>query len=97
MRLPQAQAIVRETMFLKGTATFGLVGVEERCVKLREYLLLPRLLFLAARAPRDQRLAWDRYWSEVARTGFDGEVLWDAGDQTEFREYAHADPDLPLV
>ncbi|HJY46950.1 MAG TPA: hypothetical protein VJ301_20245 [Propionibacteriaceae bacterium] len=71
-------------------------------MKLRKYLLLPRLLLLAARAPRDQRLAWDRYWSEVARTGFDGDVLWDAGEPTELTEsakrlYAHADPDLPIV
>ena len=71
-------------------------------MKVRKYLLLPRLLLLAVRAPRDQRLAWDRYWSEVTRTGFDGEVLWDAGDETELTEsvtrlYEHADPDLPIV
>jgi hypothetical protein len=55
-------------------------------MKVRKYVLLPRLLLLAVRAPRDQRLAWDRYWSEVTRTGFDGEVLWDAGDQSELAE-----------
>jgi hypothetical protein len=55
MRLPQAQAIVRETMFLKGIATFRRVGLEEGSVKLRRYLLLPRLLFLAARAPAVNR------------------------------------------
>jgi 2-polyprenyl-3-methyl-5-hydroxy-6-metoxy-1,4-benzoquinol methylase len=71
-------------------------------MNVRKYLLVPRLLFLAIRAPHDQRLAWDRYWSEVARTGFDGGVLWDAGDHTEFAEtvrrlYAHADPELSVV
>ena len=55
-------------------------------MKLRKYLLVPRLLLLAAGAPRDQRLAWDPYWSEVVRTGFDGDVLWDAGEQTELTE-----------
>jgi hypothetical protein len=30
----------------------------EGCLNLRKYLLLPRLIFYPARAPRDQRLAW---------------------------------------
>jgi SAM-dependent methyltransferase len=88
-------------MLLKGNDIHR-AGLEKRRMKLRKYLLLPRLLLLAARAPRDQRLAWDRYWSEVTRTGFDGDVLWDAGEPTELTEsikrlYAHADPDLPIV
>jgi SAM-dependent methyltransferase len=71
-------------------------------VKLRKYLLIPRILLDAARAPKDQHLAWDLYWSRVTRTGVDGDVLWDAGVQAELDAavkhlYAHADSGLPLV
>jgi SAM-dependent methyltransferase len=70
--------------------------------KLRKYLLLPRLLLYAARAPRDQGLAWDLYWSQVTATGPEGDVLWDAGVEAELEGtvkqlYADADKSLPLV
>jgi SAM-dependent methyltransferase len=68
----------------------------------RKYLLIPLLTRYAMTAPRDQRRAWDRYWSSVRRTGAGGEVLWDAGQPAEVdsalaRFRAHADPSLPAV
>ncbi len=35
------------------------------------------------RSPRDQGLAWDRFWAGIQRTGPDGEVLWDAASTDE--------------
>jgi len=71
-------------------------------MRARRYLLIPLLTRYAITAPRDQRRAWDRYWSSVQRTGVDGEVLWDAAQPAEleavlaaFRE--HADRSLPVV
>jgi len=49
----------------------------------RKYLLIPLLTRYAMTAPRDQRRAWDRYWSSVRRTGAGGEVLWDAEQPDE--------------
>jgi SAM-dependent methyltransferase len=68
----------------------------------RKYLLIPQLTWYAARAPRDQRKAWERYWSGVDRTGVAGDVLWDADDDAELARIAellrtYADPALPLV
>jgi SAM-dependent methyltransferase len=68
----------------------------------RKYLLIPQLSLYAVTAPRDQRRAWDRYWSGVRRTGADGEVLWDADADAEAaftaaRLRAHADLALPMV
>jgi SAM-dependent methyltransferase len=71
-------------------------------VSFRKYLLLPLVLRLSVRAPRDQRLAWERYWSEIGRTGPNGHVLWDADVRTELdatvgRLRVHADMRLPIV
>jgi SAM-dependent methyltransferase len=68
----------------------------------RKYLLIPLLTRYAITAPRDQRRAWDRYWSSVRRTGAGGEVLWDAEQPAEMegvlaRFRAHADRSLPAV
>jgi SAM-dependent methyltransferase len=68
----------------------------------RKYLLIPLLTRYAMTAPRDQRRAWDRYWSSVRRTGADGEVLWDAEQPAELEDVlarfrAHADRSLPAV
>ena len=41
--------------------------------------LIPKLAWYGARAPRDETVAWDRYWSSVRQTGQGGDVLWDAG------------------
>ncbi len=68
----------------------------------RRYLLIPQVVWHALRAPRDQVVAWDRFWSGVGRTGPDGDVFWDAGRPAELeavlgRLRAHADLGLPLV
>ena len=68
----------------------------------RKYLIVPQLVIASARAPRDQKVAWQRYWSSVERTGSAGDVLWDAGERAELdgaveRLRAHADLTLPLV
>jgi SAM-dependent methyltransferase len=54
------------------------------------------------RSPRDQGLAWDRFWASIRRTGPDGEVLWDAASADELdgvraHALAHMATDLPVV
>jgi SAM-dependent methyltransferase len=71
-------------------------------VSKRKYLLLPQVIRLSLRAPRDQRQAWERYWSEIGSTGPHGQVFWDAGVRDELdaaigRLRVHADMSLPLV
>ena len=71
-------------------------------MSLRKFLLVPQVALSAARAPRDQRRAWDTFWAGVRATGSDGEVFWDVGDPTETDATAghlrrHADVRLPLV
>jgi SAM-dependent methyltransferase len=71
-------------------------------MSVRKYLLLPLVLRLTLRAPRDPRQAWERYWSEIGSTGPGGQVLWDAGvrgelDATVGRLRVHADMSLPIV
>lgn len=68
----------------------------------RDALLLPRVALLAARAPRDWRVGWERYWANVTATGIGGDVLWDTGDLDETQTYRklvheHLDTSLPLV
>ena len=65
-------------------------------------MLIPQLIWYGARAPRDQALAWDRFWASIRRTGPDGEVLWDAASADELngvRDHAltHMAMDLPVV
>ena len=49
--------------------------------------LLPRVIALASRAPRDPVTAWRRYWSGIERTGDDGNVLWDRSGPDELDRY----------
>ena len=68
----------------------------------RKFLVVPRLIALSARAPRDQAKAWDLFWSRVKRTGAGGDVLWDLGSDAEIaamldRLRAHLDPALPIL
>lgn len=67
-----------------------------------KYLLIPQLVWYGVRSPRDQGLAWDRFWAGIQRTGADGEVIWDAASTEELdRVRAHAlehmARDLPVV
>jgi SAM-dependent methyltransferase len=69
---------------------------------LKKYLLVPRLVWLSAGAPKERSVAWDRYWARVKTTGAQGEVLWDSGGDHELLGYAgslqqHLDPDLPVL
>lgn len=69
---------------------------------LGKYLLIPQLIWYGARSPRDQGMAWDRFWASVQRTGPEGEVLWDAASADELNEVraralAHMAMDLPVV
>jgi SAM-dependent methyltransferase len=71
-------------------------------VGLYKYLLIPQLIWYGVRSPRDQALAWDRFWASIQRTGADGEVIWDAASTEELdRVRAHAlehmARDLPIV
>jgi SAM-dependent methyltransferase len=71
-------------------------------VALKKFFLIPQLVWLSARAPRDQGKAWDRFWSGIQRTGADGDVLWDAASSEELdavlaRVLRHMDRTLPVV
>ena len=64
--------------------------------------MIPKLARLSRSAPKDRRLAWDKYWAGIRATGPGGEVLWDSGRDHEFLGYRdvllrHLDPELPLV
>lgn len=64
--------------------------------------MLPKIIRLARRAPKDRPTAWDRYWAGITATGEGGEVLWDSGTDHEFLGYKdtllrHVDPRLPVV
>ncbi len=68
----------------------------------KRILLLPKLIYHGLRAPRDSGVAWERYWSEIRRTGIDGDVLWDAGSSVELERTlalvrAHLPATLPVV
>lgn len=69
---------------------------------LSKYLLIPQLIWYGARSPRDQGMAWDRFWASIQCTGPDGEVLWDAASADELNgvrahALAHMATDLPVV
>lgn len=64
--------------------------------------LIPTVVRLASRAPRDPHAAWDKYWKGIDTTGRAGDVLWDADSAAERGQYAdliraHFDPALPVV
>ncbi len=65
-------------------------------------LLVPHVVRLGLRAPREVSTRWDRYWAGVRATGDGGDVLWDSSRPDEARRYldllgAHADPRLPVI
>lgn len=65
-------------------------------------LLVPTVVRLTSRAPKDPNTAWDRYWMGIHTTGGAGDVLWDSGSAAEREQYrdlivAHFDPTLPVV
>lgn len=57
---------------------------------LKKYLLLPSIIRLSSRVPRNRNTAWEGYWGRIQKTGADGEVLWDAGTDHEFASYLPA-------
>ncbi len=64
--------------------------------------LLPRIAWVASRAPRNPHRGWERYWSGIQRTGAGGEVLWDSASEAERGQYAaairaHLDTTLPVI
>ncbi|MEZ2390232.1 class I SAM-dependent methyltransferase [bacterium RCC_150] len=65
-------------------------------------LLVPTVVRLASRAPRNPDAAWEGYWRGIRATGRSGEVLWDSDSPAERAQYsqaiaAHFDPALPVV
>ncbi len=71
-------------------------------MSLSKYLLIPQLIWYGMRSPRDQGLAWDRFWASIRCTGPDGEVIWDAASADELggvraHALAHMATDLPVV
>lgn len=68
----------------------------------KKYLMVPKLVYLSAAAPKDRRVAWDQYWSKVETTGVGGDVLWDSGTDHEMQGYVeglrlHLDASLSVV
>lgn len=64
--------------------------------------LIPTVVRLASRAPRDPHAAWDKYWNGIHTTGRAGDVLWDSDSAAEREQYAdliraHFDPALPVI
>jgi SAM-dependent methyltransferase len=64
--------------------------------------LVPTVVRLTSRAPKDPATAWEGYWRKIHTTGRSGDVLWDSGSPTEQTRYsdavlAHFDPDLPVI
>src|SRR6476659_338616 len=78
----------------------GLVTTAKR--QTRRALMVPRVVALTMKAPRDDTVAWERFWASVRRTGDTGEVLWDSSSPDELTTYHAAaerwlDPTLPLI
>ena len=68
----------------------------------QQLLLVPTVVRLTSKAPRDPHTAWDRYWTGVRATGSDGDVLWDSDSAAEHAQYASVlldafDPALPVI
>ena len=57
---------------------------------LSKFLVIPQLVYYSVRAPRDQAKAWDGFWQRVRRTGFEGDVLWDAASPAELKRVEEA-------
>lgn len=69
---------------------------------LRRFLVLPRVIWYSARAPRDREQVWDTYWRGIGGGGPHGDVLWDAATDRELgrcrdQAVSHFHPDLPVV
>lgn len=67
-----------------------------------QMLLVPTVVRLASRAPRNPDTAWEGYWRGIRTTGRSGDVLWDSDSPAEHAQYsdaivAHFDPALPVV
>jgi SAM-dependent methyltransferase len=68
----------------------------------QQLLMIPTVVRLTAKAPRDPHTAWDRYWTGIRATGRAGDVLWDSGSALEHEQYAGIildgfDPELPVI
>jgi SAM-dependent methyltransferase len=53
-----------------------------------QMLLIPTVVSLTSRAPRDPAVAWDGYWSRIRTTGHSGDVLWDSESRIEHAQYS---------
>ena len=80
--------------------------LERRSLRVRALigrgLLIPRVAVLGFRTPKDVRVGWNHYWTNVRSTGVGGDVLWDTGDLDEIPNYlplmlAHMDVALPII
>lgn len=68
----------------------------------KRLLLIPHVIRLARRAPREVGTRWDLYWAGVGSTGDGGDVLWDSTRPDEARRYVdllatHADVHRPVI
>ena len=81
-------------------------GLQRRSRQVRlslgRLLLIPRVVRISARAPKNLLVGWNQYWSSIRSTGVGGDVLWDTGDLDEFSTYLlhmrkHLDPSLLMI
>ncbi|HEX2704905.1 MAG TPA: class I SAM-dependent methyltransferase [Candidatus Lustribacter sp.] len=68
----------------------------------KKILIVPNVMRLQRRAPKDVSTRWDEYWAGVRETGSHGDVLWDPDSPVEAQRYLdelrrHSDLDLPVV
>lgn len=68
----------------------------------RKFLIIPKVISLQRRAPREVGTRWNEYWASVRQTGAHGDVLWDADSPREAQRYLsllrqHSDMSLPII
>lgn len=68
----------------------------------RKFLAIPQLIYYGVRAPRDQAVAWDRFWSGIQKTGKGGDIIWDSASTAELDDLreklrSHMDLKLPVI
>src|SRR3712207_947988 len=85
-----------------GDVHSGCCIVRYGVASLRRFLVLSRVIWYVARAPRDRQQAWDTYWRGVGEGGRNGDVLWDAATDRELsrcrdQAVSHLNLDLPVV
>jgi hypothetical protein len=75
---------------------------QEVLVSWKKFLIIPNVIRLQRRAPKDVSTRWNEYWASVRETGEHGDVLWDTESPLEAQRYLdhlrqHSDLSLPVI